>query len=171
MKRKLLAIVFCLLTLTAAYVIAEGRSMEVRPAGRGLLETRPAEIVTTTFRVTNNTGKKYEFISNIELPEGWVFITEDFPFDLGPNESRTKPISFFVPETTPAGTYEITYLVGARKYPAVRDFFTIDVVVLPHSKLDKQSEKHLPSVLAKNPEAGDKSAPGEARVILKKKEC
>lgn len=136
MKSKFLAIVFYFVILTAVYAAAEGRDLEVRPAGKELIETKPREIVTTTFRITNTTGRKYEFISDIKLPEGWVFITEDFPFDLGPNESTTKLVSFFVPETTPAGKYEITYLVRARKYPAIRDFYTIDVVVLPHSKLE-----------------------------------
>lgn len=134
MRKRSLAIVFYL--LAAADVMAQGSGMEVRPADRELLEAKPREIVTTTFRVTNTTSKQYEFVSEIQLPEGWALITEDFPFYLGPNESCTKPVSFFIPQMSSAGRYKITYLVKARKYPAIRDFYTIDVMVLQQNKLE-----------------------------------
>ncbi len=134
MRKGSLAIVFFL--SAAAHATGLSCGLEVRPAGRELFQTRPREIVSTTFRITNITNTRYEFIGNVELPEAWGLITEDFPFDLGPNETTTKPISFFVPETTPPGRYKITYLVKARKYPVIRDFYTIDVVVLPYSKLE-----------------------------------
>lgn len=134
MRIRSLVILFCL--LAASDVMAQASGMEVRPAGRELLEAKPREIVTTTFRVTNTSSKQYEFVSDIQLPEGWALITEDFPFYLGPDESCTKPVSFFVPQTCPAGSYKITYLVRARKYPAIRDFYTIDVKVLQHNRLE-----------------------------------
>jgi len=136
MRSTFLTIVFYLVTLTVAHGTAQGLGLEVRPAGKELFETRPREIVTAAFRVTNTTSQQYEFISEVKLPEGWVLITEDFPFDLGANETTTKLVSFFVPEATSAGRYKITYLVGARKYPALSDFYTVDVVVLPYSKLE-----------------------------------
>ena len=136
MKSTFLAIVFYLVILTVANGTAQGLGLEVRPSGKELFETRPREIVTAAFRITNTTGLQYEFISEVKLPEGWVLITEDFPFDLGANETTTKLVSFFVPQATSAGRYKITYLVGARKYPAIRDFYTVDVVVLPYSKLE-----------------------------------
>src|SRR3989304_9600281 len=129
MKTKIFAVTFSL--LTAACVTAKDRGLDIRPVGREVFETTTREIVTTTFRVTNSTSERRLFISEVELPPGWRLITEDFPFELGPYESITKLVSFFVPETTPAGKYRVKYLVRARKYPAIRDFYTIDVIVLP----------------------------------------
>jgi len=134
MRKRSLAILFYL--LTAAYAAAQGPDVEVRPADKELLDAKPREIVTTTFRVTNYTSEQYEFISDVELPQGWTLVTEDFPYLLSPNQSCTKPVSFFVTETTAAGRYKITYLVSARKYPSIRGFYTIDVVVLESSKLE-----------------------------------
>ena len=144
MKRKILAVTFFL--LTAACATARDRGLDIRATGREVFEITPREIVTTTFRVTNSTSERHLFISKVKLPEGWKLITEDFPFELGPNESITKLVSFFVPETTSAGRYRVEYLVIARKYPAIRDFYTIDVIVLPGSK--KEIPETLPYVIA-----------------------
>lgn len=125
---------FCF--LFAAGAAAQGRTIDVRPAGRELLEVNPREIAATTLRITNNSDKEYEFIANVELPQGWMLITEDFPFYLRPNEIATKPLNFFIPETTPAGTYKVIYSVRARKYPSIYDSYTVDVVVLPCERLE-----------------------------------
>ena len=136
MKRSFFAIAFYLVILTVAHGTAQGLGLEVRPSGKELFQTRPREIVTAAFRVTNTADRQYEFISEVKLPDGWILITEDFPFEMGADESITKIVSFFVPQATPSGRYKITYLVTSRKYPAVRDFYTVDVEVLPSSKLE-----------------------------------
>jgi len=132
MRSTFLSIAFYLVTLAVAHGTAKGLALEVRPAGKELFRTKPKGIVAVTFRVTNTTSQQHEFTSEVELPEGWVLITQDFPFDLGGNETTTKLVSFIVPETAPAGRYKITYLVKVRKYPSIRDFYTVDVVVLPY---------------------------------------
>ena len=103
-----------------------------------LLETEPRAIVTTVFTVTNPTDQKREFISEVKLPQGWVLITKDFSFELNPNESDTRLVSFFVPQTTLAGKYEITYVIKDRKYPSISDFYTTYCLVLPVSKLQTE---------------------------------
>ena len=145
MRKKFLAVIFCL--LIAASAASSDMGLDVRPAGREVFEITPREIVTTTFRVTNSTSERRLFIGEVELPEGWRLITEDFPFELGPNEDITKLVSFFVPETTSAGRYKITYLVRARKYPSIRDFYTVDVIVSPGSK-EKELQESPPFVVA-----------------------
>jgi uncharacterized membrane protein len=136
MRCTLLAIVFYLITVTAALDTAQGLGIEVRPAEKEVFEAKPKEIISLTFRVTNTTSRQSEFVSEVKLPEGWDLITEDFPFELSGNEATTKLVSFIVPETAEAGRYKITYLVKMRKYPSIHDFYTVDVVVLPHSKLE-----------------------------------
>lgn len=136
MRVKFSAIVFCFLVAAAVLATPKARSLDVRPTGRELFQTKPREIVTATFRVTNTDSQAYEFISEVDLPEGWMLITEDFPFQLSADESTTKVLSFFVPEATSAGKYKVTYRVQARKYPALRDFYSIEVVIFPHSRLE-----------------------------------
>lgn len=65
-----------------------------------------------------------------------MLITQDFPFELNPNETDTKLVSFFIPQTAIAGKYEITYIIKDKKYPEIRDISTAYVIVLPVSKLE-----------------------------------
>lgn len=145
MIQKSLVAVFCL--SIAAYGAADQRGLDVRPAGRELFEVAPREIVTTTFRITNSTNQRRLFISELELPQGWRLITEHFPFELEANESTTKLISFFVSETASEGRYKIKYIVKAREYPSIRDFYTIDVVVSGGIK-EEQPSQIAPFVIA-----------------------
>lgn len=132
----------------AALVYAQWTNIEVRPTGKELIETEPRNIVTTAFRITNSTSQTREFISEVKLPEGWSLITKDFPFELESNVSDTRLVSFFVPQATLAGKYEITYLVTDREYPSVRDFYTIYVVVPPVIKLEAKLLDAPDSVIA-----------------------
>ncbi len=100
-----------------------------------MLETEPRRIATTVFRVINPTNKRQEFIPEVKLPEGWVLITKCFPFELNPNETDAKLVSFLVPQTALAGKYELTYVIKDRKHPSTRDFYTMYVIVLPVRKL------------------------------------
>jgi len=134
MKKVLLVIALCLLTVTSLQ--AEERNVEVRPAGKELVETEPKRIVTTVFRVTNKTSTKREFIPDAELPPRWILITKEFPFELGAGESKIRLVSFLIPQRALAGRYKVTYLVKGRKYPSLSDFHTIHVVVLPITKLE-----------------------------------
>ena len=133
MRRILFAIGLCLLITTSLQ--AEERNVQVRPAGKELIETESKRIVTTVFRVTNKTLTKQEFTPNAELPPGWILITKDFPFELDAAESEIRLLSFLVPQRALAGKYKVTYSVRGTKYPSLGDFHTIHVVVLPVVKL------------------------------------
>jgi len=133
--RKILLIVSLCLSIVTL-LEAEERSVEVKPTGRELLETEPRKIVATAFRVTNKTSDKREFIPHVKLPEGWILITKDFPFDLDANESDTRLVSFFIPQATSAGKYMVTYSVRDRRYLSLSDSYTVYVVVLPVRKLE-----------------------------------
>ena len=100
-----------------------------------MLETEPRRIITTVFRVINPTDKRREFIPEVKLAEGWVLITKVFPFELNPNETDAKLVSFLVPQTALAGKYELTYLIKDGKDPSIRDFYTTYVTMLPVRKL------------------------------------
>jgi len=134
MRKILLAIGLCLLITTSLQ--AEEQGIEVRPAGKELIETEPKKIVTTVFYVTNKTLTRQEFTSETEFPSGWVLITKDFPFELGAGETEIRLVSFFISQRALAGRYQITYSVKGRNFPSISDFCTIHVVVLPVRKLE-----------------------------------
>jgi len=69
------------------------------------------------------------------LPEGWNLITKDFPFELNPQQIDNRLLSFFVPQTTLAGNYEITYIVQDKEDPSLRDSYKIYILVVPVGKL------------------------------------
>ena len=128
-KKLLLIIIICL--LTAGFSEASERSVEIRSAEEEMLVTTPRKVITTAFQVINRTAQKREFISEIRLPEGWRLITKDFPFELGPSERDIRLLSFFVPQSTLAGKYEIVYSVQDKEIPSLSNFHTIFVLVMP----------------------------------------
>jgi len=119
----------------AGGVFAEGGGVHVRPAGAELLEAQPRGIVTTTFRVTNRSGKRREFLAQVKLPSGWKLITPEFPFKLDAGQTEVRLVSFLVARTTLAGRYQVTYSVHDRTAPSTRDQFTIGVVVAAREEL------------------------------------
>lgn len=125
--------------------------LEVRPEGKELIEVSPKNTVTAVFRVTNINSPKQEFITEVELPNSWKLITQDFPFTLDKNQTEIKLLSFFVPQNTLAGQYPVTYRVKGRAYPSFSDFYRIQIVVLPFQKLEVNVLKAPMSVIAGEP--------------------
>ncbi len=122
--------------LTATSLQAEEQSIQVIPTGPELIETEPRQVLTTSFRVTNAATEKREFIGSVKLPEGWQLITQEFPFELSPDESDVMLVSFFIPQGVLAGSYEIRYTVKDQKVPFISDWCSITVEVLPVTGLE-----------------------------------
>ena len=137
--KNLTSIIFILLLisfiLNPIFVRAQEHGVEVLALGPEMREVKSREIVIIPFRVSNTGSKTYEFIGKLNLPEGWLPITGEFPFKLDPEKSEVQLISFFVPQTALTGSYEITYLVRDRAFPSISDRHSITVVVLPLAKL------------------------------------
>lgn len=131
-------IVMVLIFSLTGNLLAEQKSLELRPGDKELFETEPRQIVSATFRVQNNTQERRELEAQVKLPEEWNLITREFPFELGPKEGDVRLVSFFVPQKALAGKYEVTYLVQDRKTPEISDFWTISVFVLSVAKLEVQ---------------------------------
>jgi hypothetical protein len=139
-RMKRLQEIFLISLLLVTPIFAWERRVEVRPSDRELIETKPQTSVTTVFRVTNIDTLEHEFISEVELPEDWKLITEDFPFLLGSldsgSESDIKLVSFLVPKSTQPDVYHVTYRVKDRHYPSISDYYTVSISVLPIVDLD-----------------------------------
>lgn len=127
-------IIFFILTTTSLQAGQQG--IQVNLAGLELIRTEPRQVVTTTFRVTNTSEEEREFIGSVTLPEGWQLITQEFSFELSPNESDVRLVSFFIPQGVLAGSYEITYTVRDQKTPFISDWHSITVEVLPVAGLE-----------------------------------
>ncbi|NQT24497.1 hypothetical protein HQ585_04015 [candidate division KSB1 bacterium] len=119
------------LTLIATSLFGVDRGVEVRPGDKELIESMPKKTLTTVFRVSNTTPETKTYIGAVELPENWRLITPQFQFDLESNQTDIQLISFYIPQTTPAGTYNVTYRVIAREFPSISDYYTIQIIVLP----------------------------------------
>jgi len=103
--------------------------VELRQLDEDLINAFPKEVVSTKISVRNKTTLRHQFESEVTLPKKWKIISVDFPFELSPNQSTIKIISFLVPDSTEGGRYEIKYKVNGRKFPSVSDELKIYVVV------------------------------------------
>lgn len=135
MRKIFFIISLCLLTVTS--LEAQEEVLEVKRGGKEWLETEPGRTVTTVFRITNKSAEKQEFTSEVQLPEGWVMFTRDLSFELAPNESEIKLVSFFIPPAALADKYEVAYLVKGREYPSpISNSCPIYITVLPVVRLE-----------------------------------
>jgi len=118
------------------HVLAGTGLLEVRPAGPGLVETEPRQIVTAVFHVANSSEETVELEAQATLPAGWRPVTRESPFELGPHQADIRLVSFFIPLASPAGAYEITYRVSDRNLPSAAGEAAVTVVVLPVAHLE-----------------------------------
>ncbi|MCJ7813223.1 hypothetical protein MUP95_07915, partial [bacterium] len=137
-KIKAFKYIIPLVIFSFSALFAASGDIKVMPAGDELIEVEPRQTVTTVFRLTNNTSTQHEFISEVDLPEGWKLITQDLPFQLNENGNDVRLLSFYVPQNTIAGKYPVTYRVKARQFPSLSDAYTIFIHVLSIQKLNIQ---------------------------------
>ena len=130
----LLSQLLCVLLTPAIW--AAGSEVEVRPAQKELIETDPKNTLTAVFKVTNTSSKKRAFAARVELPDQWILITDQFPFELQPGRSDIRLLGVFVPQSAAAGKYKLTYFVSDRESPAISDFDSVYVIVLPIVRLE-----------------------------------
>ncbi|MHC4265462.1 MAG: COG1470 family protein [Planctomycetota bacterium] len=133
--RKNVAAIMLLLWVTNAVFAATGRGLQVRPADDEFFNLKPKEILTTSFRVTNDSDRTHEIIIEADLPKDWHLVTDYFPIFLDSGQSLVQYLSVFVPESTRPGRYNITFLARSRKYLSLSDSYTINVNVEPESEV------------------------------------
>lgn len=127
-----------LILFSFVYLYGASDDIKVMPAGDELIEVEPKQTVTTVFRMTNNTSSHHEFVSEVDLPEGWKLITQNLPFQLDENESDIRLLSFYVPQNITVGKYPVTYRVRSREFPSLSDEYTIFIHVLSVYELNIQ---------------------------------
>lgn len=125
---------FVLFILLSETTLAQTRGVEIRLSGQEMFATKPQEVISTVFEITNSSPEEQEFLPEIILPEGWKLLTPSFPFRLSPYESESKLVSFFIPQIAKAGRYEISYLVTSVRDHSITDLARIFVEVFPVTK-------------------------------------
>ena len=132
-KHCFIVIILCLFAFCYQYnyIEAAEKDIKVRPVEEEFFVIKPRSILSTSFRVTNNTDKTREFISRVQLPDGWTLITKDVPFELKSKASDIRLLSFFIPQTALAGKYQVFYLVKDREIPSLSGLYSIFVSVAP----------------------------------------
>ncbi len=115
--------------------LAQEPTLRVRPADREQISTEPRQVVATSFTVTNVSRAPVEVVSQLVLPARWQPVTPAVPFMLAPGESALKLVSFTIPEEAQGGDYAVRYEVRDLKHPANTDSYSLQVRVMPSTRL------------------------------------
>ncbi len=151
MMKPLSTAVLCYFILLPSLSASEttSREVEARLTSQSLIEIEPGRIVTQSYLVSNNTDHEVEVVESITLPPGWrPVVSFGDPLRLGAGERRVRLVAFAVPIESPAGRYEIEYLIVGRTDPRIRATASSSVVVLPVVKIDSQIEYKPEAVIA-----------------------
>jgi len=137
--KKISFLSLCFLTLLFSLTLAEdmSRGIRVRSNSPEIEEVEPGRIITGSFLISNYTGEEEDFTEELKLPDGWQEITpRESPLNLRPDQQQVRVVAFFIPTTSPAGRYQIGYLIKSQRDYNIADSDSISVVVLSIIKLE-----------------------------------
>ncbi len=103
--------------------------------GKKHFEAEPRGIVTTVYRISNNTDLKQKFEVKITLPKKWKIINPDHFYELDGNQQNVRLMSVFIPSTTTSGNYLISYQISTQSNPVIIRSFNVPVFVKPIRKV------------------------------------
>jgi len=109
---------------------------EVAPAASPRAETLPGKILTVSFKVTNNSPSPLKLEPTPVLPVGWRAFRRESQIELAPGGVDIRLVSFSIPAETPAGQYEVRYVVKDVAPPNVAKEASITVVVTAVRELE-----------------------------------
>jgi len=143
----LASILLAMVLFAPAAALAKSAGVRVA-ASTPQLEAVPGQIVSTTFRIINETAAAREFAPRAELPPGWQLISQFFPFTLEPGAEYLLFTAVAVPKYALADTYEVTVSAVDTQAAGVYDQDAIQVVVLPFANVEVLPEPGEYRVLA-----------------------
>lgn len=122
-----LLFLFCLLPSLARgsekfYNLNENRprfstELEVINEFSRVIQGKPGEILSVSFKVTNKTDQQTEFNEALVLPEGWNSELPMGAFHLPGKVEQIRYAAFKCPSAQPAGTYRVEYVVSNNRNP------------------------------------------------------
>lgn len=110
-------------------------AVTVEPLVAARMETRPGQVLTALFRVTNTRTRAHTFTERLDLPEGWQVVLPLADFLLAPRADHFRLVSFLVPAQTAVGRYQIRYAVRSRSDAEGIGQGHLNVFVLPVHRL------------------------------------
>ncbi|MCI0706273.1 MAG: SPOR domain-containing protein [Ignavibacteriae bacterium] len=127
---------FALLCGSVSFSHAQGIRL-ISNAGDSLV-AKPGSVVTAAVTITNRTARKQTYDPKLLLPAGWRAVTRESAFELQPNASDVRLLTFAVSSEVPAGRYEIRYTVSDRAKPRNESTVTLRVGVQAVRKIEIQ---------------------------------
>ena len=121
---------------------------EVTPAASGRAETLPGKILTVSFKVSNNSPSPLRLEPTTVLPAGWRAFRKESPLDLGAGGVDIRLVSFSIPAETPAGQYQVRYIVKDAAPPNAAREAAITVIVSPVRQLELKTLESPRYILA-----------------------
>ncbi|HEX7118595.1 MAG TPA: hypothetical protein VF212_07405 [Longimicrobiales bacterium] len=111
---------------------AQERLVAVKRRGPVVLETRPGELVSVAFRLTNLTSRSVRVWSHAELPPGWDRLNGRLSRILAADGGEVHLVAMRVPDDAPAGRYTIPYdvVAGWPTGPQSRDTVVVEVAAV-----------------------------------------
>jgi len=115
---------------------ARGTGLRIDNMSPAQVEAEPRQIVTSTFRVLNDTDSEYEIETTVELPPEWTLASPLFPFKLQPHEEKFLFVAFSIPQNAFAGGYTANIKVATTGFFSIADETQVEVELLPVAKVE-----------------------------------
>ncbi len=131
MKKVLTYLVCTVIVFFIGAPESHARGLESRATGNQLFESKPKNVITAAFEVTNTTEKRIECIPEIKLPPGWKLITSLNSIWLEGNQTSVILVSFYVPDNALAKSYNIECIFTSPRDPSISTHQSMTVRVLP----------------------------------------
>jgi hypothetical protein len=131
LKKVLTYLICTLIVFLSGTLSGHARGLESRATGNQLFESKPKNVITAAFEVTNTTDQRIECMPSIKLPPGWKPITSLNSFWLERNQTSVILVSFYVPDDALAKPYDIECIFVSTHDPSISTHQSITVRVLP----------------------------------------
>ncbi len=103
--------------------------------GKKHFDAEPRDIISSVYRIVNNTKTNQKYSIKVTLPPNWKVINPEESFEIARHQQNIRFFSVFIPSTTTSGNYLITYQISSLSVPTLVGSFTVSVFVKPVKKI------------------------------------
>ncbi len=122
---------------------------EARLASDRVVEVTPGKIVTASILLLNTSGADAVYEESFGLPATWRRISPPAsPIPVPAGGQQLRLIAFAVPATSPAGSFDLDYVLADSRTRSPVATTTLTVVVLPVGKLELIREDQTDNIIA-----------------------
>lgn len=148
LRLKAFAALLCL-CFPALQVLAESSGGEAKLVSARVVEVTPGKIITASILIANRSDADAVYEETFALPSNWQRVSPPAaPISLSPGAQQLRLIAFAVPATSPAGSFDLGYVLANSRHQSPVATATMTVVVLPVAKLELLREDQTDTVIA-----------------------